>query len=424
MTMNHWRRTACAFASALIMFSTAPAPVRAQDESELATQTQSPVVDLISVPLQNINFGVGRMDDVLPNSQAVISFRLTDECAVITRTTALLPSKSDAIIGGASAIRQGPTATDDALGTWGVLPTVLALTVPGPGAVRALANNVGAFPGAGPRKDVDQILIQPLVNYDLASDCHLNSVPIVTADWKADADDRWTLPADATLLDRPAPAASAPRSVVPPAAGEPEELEDYDPWEAFNAKAFEFNRRMDKYALKPVAMGWKTVVPQPAGIMISNAFDNLTVVPRVVNNLLQGKWNGAGREVTRFLINSTAGIGGLLDPAKDVWHITKSPADFGQTLGKWGIGPGPYLVLPFMEPLTVRDGIGKVIDRAIDPVTYVVPLIPALSLMAGNRVNERALNYELFAAFDDDVIDAYSAVRNGYLRLRERRINE
>jgi phospholipid-binding lipoprotein MlaA len=171
-------------------------------------------------------------------------------------------------------------------------------------------------------------------------------------------------------------------------------------------------------------MGWKTVVPEPARMMIANAFDNLTVVPRVVNNLLQGKWNGAGREVSRFLINSTAGVGGLFDPAKDVWHITKSPADFGQTLGKWGIGPGPYLVLPFMEPLTVRDGVGKVVDRTIDPLTYVVPLIPALSLMAGNRVNERALNYELFAAFDDEVIDAYSAVRNGYLRLRERRVNE
>jgi phospholipid-binding lipoprotein MlaA len=171
-------------------------------------------------------------------------------------------------------------------------------------------------------------------------------------------------------------------------------------------------------------MGWKMVVPQPAGIMIANAFDNLNVVPRVVNNLLQGKWDGAGREVSRFLINSTVGVGGLFDPAKDVWHITKSPADFGQTLGKWGIGPGPYLVLPFMEPLTVRDGIGKVVDRTIDPLTYVVPVIPALSLMAGNRVNERALNDELFAAFDDDVIDAYSAVRNGYLRLRERRVNE
>ena len=97
--MTHWRRTACAFASVLIMFSTAAAPVRAQDESEL--KTQNPVADLISVPLQNnINFGVGHMDDVLPNSQAVIPFRLTDECTVSTRTTALLPSKSDAIMGG------------------------------------------------------------------------------------------------------------------------------------------------------------------------------------------------------------------------------------------------------------------------------------------------------------------------------------
>jgi phospholipid-binding lipoprotein MlaA len=360
------------------MFSTAPAPVRAQDESELATTTQNPVADPISVPLQNnINFGVGR--------KAAIPFRLTDECN---------PGVGEGV---------------------GSLPTALALTVQGPGAVGALPNNLGSFAG--------QILIQPAVNYDLPSDCHIKSGPIMTADWKADADDRSTLPADATLLDRPVPA-SAAHSVVPPAAGEPGELEDYDPWEEFNAKTFEFNRRMDKYALKPVAMGWKTVVPQPAGIMIANAFDNLTVVPRVVNNLLQGKWDGAGREVSRFLINSTAGVGGLFDPAKNVWHITKSPADFGQTLGKWGIGAGPYLVLPFMEPLTVRDGIGKVVDRTIDPLTYVVPLIPALSLMAGNRVNERALNYELFAAFDDDVIDAYSAVRNGYLRLRERRVNE
>jgi ABC-type transporter lipoprotein component MlaA len=314
------------------MFSAAPAPVRAQDESELATTTQNPVADLILVPLQNnANFGVGH--------KAAIPFRLTDECN---------PGVVEGAGFGDMQLSRVP------------LPTALALTVQGPGAVGAL------------------------VNYDLPSDCHINSVPIITADWKADADARWTLPIDATLL----------------------------------------NRRMDKYALKPIAMGWKTAVPQPAGIMIANAFDNITVVPRVINNLLQGKWHGAGREVSRFLINSTVGVGGLHDPAKDVWHITKSPADFGQTLGKWGIRPGPYLVLPFMEPLTVRDGIGKVIDRTIDPLTYLVPVIPALTLMAGNRVNERALNYELFAAFDDDVIDAYAAVRNGYLRRREGRVNE
>jgi phospholipid-binding lipoprotein MlaA len=283
--------------------------------------------------------------------------------------------------------------------------------------------------------------------------CTFASVLILfsTAPAPVRAQDESELPdaTDATLLDLPVPETSAPTtdsripgerfqpeygegapirdesdSVVRSAGREPVEPEPYDPWEAFNSKVFEFNRRMDKYALKPVAKGWKTVVPAPAQTMIANVFDNLNVVPRVVNNVLQGNWNGAERELSRFLINSTVGAAGLFDPAKDVWHITKSPADFGQTLGKWGAGPGPYLVLPFMTPLTVRDGIGKLVDRAIDPLSYVVPLIPALSLTAGNRINERALNYELFADFDDAVIDAYSAVRNFYLQRRDRMLNE
>ena len=203
-----------------------------------------------------------------------------------------------------------------------------------------------------------------------------------------------------------------------------DEVEHSDRWQPFNDKSFEFNRRLDKYALKPLAKAWKSAVPERGQIMISNAFDNLNVVPRVVNNLLQGKWNGAGREASRFLINSTVGVGGVFDPAKDVWQITKSPADFGQTLGKWGTGPGPYLVLPFIEPLTVRDGIGKVVDRAMDPLSYVVPLVPALILTTGKRVNERALNYELFADFENDVLDPYAAVRNGYLQQRERMLTE
>ena len=248
---------------------------------------------------------------------------------------------------------------------------------------------------------------------------------------------------DATVLDSPIPAASTPPTDLgipgegtqpertdraamrdeSNAAREPAEVEHYDPWEAFNSKAFEFNRRMDTYALKPVAKGWKTVVPAPAQAMIANVFDHVNIVPRMLNNVLQGNWNGAERELNRFLLNSTAGVGGLFDPATDS-HITKSPADFGQTLGKWGIGPGPYLVLPFMEPLTVRDGIGKVVDRTMDPLSYVVPLIPALSLTVGKRINERALSYELFEDFDNSVIDAYSAIRDGYLQRRERLLDE
>jgi phospholipid-binding lipoprotein MlaA len=159
--------------------------------------------------------------------------------------------------------------------------------------------------------------------------------------------------------------------------------------------------------------------------MIGNGFDNINFVPRFVNSLLQGKWSGAGRELARFLINSTAGIGGLFDPAKDFWGIQKSREDFGQTLGVWGSGPGPYLILPFLEPLTVRDGIGKFVDGLMDPLSYLLPFVPDRLLMKiGDIINERALNYDLFQGFEESVIDMYSAVRHGYLQRRQNLIRE
>jgi len=201
--------------------------------------------------------------------------------------------------------------------------------------------------------------------------------------------------------------------------------EEYDPWEPFNEKMFSFNRGVDRWVLKPTARAYMFIMPEPWQVLISNGFDNINFVPRFVNSLLQGKWGGAGRELGRFLINSTAGIGGLFDPAKDYWGIDKSREDFGQTLGVWGSGPGPYLVLPLMEPLTVRDGIGKVVDGFMDPLTYVLPFFwDRLGMMVGNAVNERALNYELFQGFEESVIDMYSAVRHGYLQRRQQLIKE
>src|SRR2546427_7196125 len=165
-------------------------------------------------------------------------------------------------------------------------------------------------------------------------------------------------------------------------------------------------------------------MPGPFRVRTSNGSDNISFVPRTVNTLLQGKGGGAGREVSRFLINSTAGIGGLFDAAK-YWGIEKSREDFGQTLGVWGVGPGPYLILPFMEPLTVRDGIGKAVDGVMDPLSYVLPFLwVRLSLKIGETVNDRALNLELYQGFEESVIDMYSAVRHGYLRRREQLIKE
>jgi phospholipid-binding lipoprotein MlaA len=200
--------------------------------------------------------------------------------------------------------------------------------------------------------------------------------------------------------------------------------EDNDPWEGFNETMFEFNRRLDRYILKPIARAYSVVMPEPFQVLIANGFDNIAFVPRTINSLLQGKWGGAGRELSRFLINSTAGIGGLFDAAK-YWGIEKSREDFGQTLGVWGMSPGPYLILPFLEPLTVRDGIGKGVDSFMNPLSYFIPFVWAgLGMRVGEIVNDRALNLELFQGFEESVVDLYSAVRHGYLRRREQLIKE
>ncbi len=206
----------------------------------------------------------------------------------------------------------------------------------------------------------------------------------------------------------------------------PADDEDYDPWEKFNEKVFEFNRQADRFVLKPVAKVYSVILPEPFEVMIGNGFDNMAFVPRMVNSLLQGKFGGAGREVSRFLINSTLGIGGLFDAAK-YYGIEKSREDFGQTLGFWGVTPGPYLIVPFLEPMTVRDGVGRGVDALMNPLSYVGP-IPfiwtGVALKLGEIVNDRALNLDLFQGFEESVVDLYSAVRHGYLRRREQLIKE
>ncbi|MGH7344673.1 MAG: MlaA family lipoprotein [Candidatus Rokuibacteriota bacterium] len=204
----------------------------------------------------------------------------------------------------------------------------------------------------------------------------------------------------------------------------PGDEEDHDPWERFNEKMFEFNRQTDRFVLKPVAQVYSLILPDPFQVMIANGFDNISFVPRLVNSLLQAKWGGATRELSRFVINSTAGIGGLFDAAK-YWGIEKSREDFGQTLGVWGVTTGPFLVVPFMEPMTVRDGIGRGVDSLMNPLSYFIPFIwIGLSLRLAEIVNDRALNLDLFQGLEESVVDLYSAVRHGYLRRREQMIKE
>jgi len=219
------------------------------------------------------------------------------------------------------------------------------------------------------------------------------------------------------------------------------DVEEWDPFEPFNERMFAFNRKVDQYVLKPVAQGWDKVVPDELQRMIANGFDNLESLRRMVNSLLQMKWDGAVRELSRFMVNTTVGIGGLFDMGKAA-GIEKSREDFGQTLGFYGVGPGPYLVLPFYPPSTVRDFIGRTVDGFLNPLRYVFggPSLFFEGIMdpAGyvqhswdrmivdvvEVVNERSLNLELFQGFEETVIDMYSAVRHAYLERRRNLIKE
>lgn len=222
-----------------------------------------------------------------------------------------------------------------------------------------------------------------------------------------------------------------------------ERVEEYDPWEPVNAKVFEFNRQFDRWLLKPVAKGYNVVVPDIVQVGISNFFYNIRVTPRFMNNLFQGKFRGAGIEAGRFLINTTAGIGGFFDVAQR-FNLTTPEEDTGQTLGVYGIKPGPYVVLPFLQPYTVRDLAGYVGDIALNPVYWLmfpiieIDAIPSL-IPHKNRVtsslilitargteivNDRSLNLEKFQGVEESTLDLYAAVRNAYLQKRAKAIRE
>ncbi|MGH7824317.1 MAG: MlaA family lipoprotein [Candidatus Binatia bacterium] len=222
--------------------------------------------------------------------------------------------------------------------------------------------------------------------------------------------------------DSAAPAAYAMEMADGASAGEDFE---YDPFESFNELMFQFNREiLDRYLLKPAATAWDFLLPTPVQRGIHNAFDNLAVVRRLVNNLLQAKMAGAGKEVARFTINSTIGVVGFFDVARDGFGIDQSDEDTGQTFGVWGMGPGPYLILPFLPPLTIRDGIGYAFDAAMTPYVYFLPWYANAGMTATNTVNERSLNLDRFERVADTTVDLYGAVRNAYLQRRAAAIGQ
>jgi phospholipid-binding lipoprotein MlaA len=199
---------------------------------------------------------------------------------------------------------------------------------------------------------------------------------------------------------------------------------DYDPWEDFNDPVFQFNYKLDRHLVKPAAKGYNLFIGDGEKQLIGNVFDNVAFPKRFANSLLQGKFGGAGRELSRFLINSTLGGAGMTDVAKYQFGIERSDEDTGQTFAVFGWEKSRYLVVPLLPPLTLRDGVGYVFDLALDPVNYFVPFVYSLGRNVENRVNDRALNIETFEAVEEGTLDLYSAVRNAYLKRREKQIKE
>ena len=206
--------------------------------------------------------------------------------------------------------------------------------------------------------------------------------------------------------------------------GESEAM-DYDPWESFNELSFSFNFNvLDRYALKPAAEVWSRAVPERARHGLANAFDNLGMPRRLLNKVLQGRPQAAGAEVARFLINTTVGLAGFVDMASRI-GLEESDADTGQTLGVYGIAPGPYLVLPILPPLTLRDAVGYAADTFLDPLSYfVTPLFADIGRSAAHTINERANNMTEYDDVEDTSLDLYAAVRNGYLQRRDKSISD
>lgn len=233
-----------------------------------------------------------------------------------------------------------------------------------------------------------------------------------------------------------APAQDSPQESAPPQpAGDYEEYDDLyfdeefveedtgDPLEGANRLIFTVNDGLDRFALEPIATGLDYAIPDVAQRALRSAFDNLRFPVLFFNDLFQLKPREAGEDLARFLINTTIGIGGLMDPAATI-GLRKRSEDFGQTLGYWGVPAGPYLMLPFFGPSNIRDGAGLIVDTGFRALGFFIPLWVSLAMESVDTLNRRSLIREEIQAERRAALDWYSAVRSAYTQYRENLIHD
>lgn len=197
-----------------------------------------------------------------------------------------------------------------------------------------------------------------------------------------------------------------------------------DPLFYFNQAMFTFNDRLYFWVLEPVARGYRAVLPVGVRACVKNFFHNLAAPVRIVNSLLQGKPRLAVADLGAFVVNTTEGLAGLGNPASRYPELNPGDEDFGQTLGRYGVGNGIYLVWPFLGPSTLRDTVGLVGDRFLDPATYV--LTPAES---GAATGVKVINFTSFHIGEYESLKAaalepYVALRDAYIQYRRKKVSE
>jgi len=198
------------------------------------------------------------------------------------------------------------------------------------------------------------------------------------------------------------------------------DINSNDPLEAFNRASYRFNSTLDKAVIRPVGKGYDTVFPKPVKTGVSNFFANLDEIPTIFNDVLQGKFSDAVNDTGRLLINTSLGLGGFIDVATDL-GLEQHDEDFGQTLAVWGIETGPYLVIPFLGPSTLRDTLARPVDRHYSPKRNVDHIRTRNTIYALELID---LRYRLLVLDSqlEDALDEYSFVRDAFLMRREYKV--
>lgn len=196
-----------------------------------------------------------------------------------------------------------------------------------------------------------------------------------------------------------------------------------DPIEPVNRGIFAGNRAVDRFVLDPVTRTYGRIVPGPIKGAVRNVFDNLNQPVVIANDLLQLEPRRAASATARFLLNSTFGLAGIWDPAEEA-GFRPHQADFGQTLGRYGVGPGIFLMLPLLGPSSTRDAFGAMVDLALRPDTWLLPIPPRLMLGGTWGISEREEHLEKLEALEQSSVDFYAAIRSAYWMSREAFVHE